>query len=132
MICFYSFYFYDIMSQTKESSLEFINDHIIEIIVDNWKEMKELSNNYTTFETFEQVEFLIEIEEVLELIKDLKEDESAAKLTIIKEKYTEFLTPENFTNEGVYLDACNSICQELKRVDQLLTIIRKHNSRWSV
>jgi len=120
------------MSQTEESSLEFISDHIIEIIVDNRKEMKELSDNYTTFETFEQVEFLMEIEEVLELIKDLKEDESAAKLTIIKEKYTEFLTPENFTNEGVYLDACNSICQELKRVDQLLAIIRKHNSRWGV
>ena len=115
------------MPCTKQLSLEFINDHIIEAIVNNWREIRELSKNFTSHESCEQVEFLYEIDEVLELIKDLKEDECAAKLTIIKDKYTEFLIPENFTNEGVYLNACNSIYQQIKFVDNFLKIIKSQS-----
>jgi hypothetical protein len=110
----------------KQWSLDFIEEHLIEVIIKIWDHIEELSENYTSHEYHEQVILLIDTQDILELIKDFKVEEAEKNFSILKEKSTDFLDPENFINEGVYLICCDDMMEKFKLINSFLRIVKKH------
>ena len=110
----------------KQGSLDFIEEHLIKIINENNDYIAELSEYYTSHEYHEQVILLIDTQDILELIKDFKVEEAEENFSILKEESTDFLDPERFINEGVYLICCDDMMDKFKLIDSFLRIVKLH------
>ena len=110
----------------KQGSLDFIEEHLIKVINQINDQIVELSENFTSHEYHEQVMLLIDTEDILELIKDFKVEEAEENFSILKEKSTDFLDPERFKNEGVYLICCDDMMEKFKLINSFLRIVKKH------
>jgi len=110
----------------KQWSLDFIEEHLIKIINQIDEHIEEMSENYTSHEHYHEVGLFIDIGEILELIKDFKVEEAEENFSILKEKSTDFLDPERFINEGVYLTCCDDFMSKFKLIDQFLKIVKLH------
>ena len=110
----------------KQRSLDFIEEHLIDIINQIDEQIVELSENYTSYEHYHEVKLFSDTEDILELIKDFKVEEAEENFSILKEKSIDFLDPETFINEGVYLSCCDDFMSKFKLIDTFLKIVKKH------
>jgi hypothetical protein len=110
----------------KQWSLDYIEKHLTKIINQIDEHIEKMSENYTSHEYHEQVVLLIDTGEILELIKDFKVEEAEEIFSILKEESTDFLDPERFINEGVYLSACDALMSTFKLIDTFLNIVKFH------
>ena len=110
----------------KQRSLDFIEKHLIKIINQIDEQIVELSDNYTSHEHHNEVILLIDTGDIFELIKDFKVEEAEENFSILKEKSIDFLDPERFINEGVYLSVCDALMSNFKLIDTFLNIVKIH------
>ena len=116
----------------KQRSLDFIEEHLSDIINDINEQIVEMSENYTSHEYHDEVVLFIDVGDILELIEEFKVEEAEENFTILKEKSTDFLDPAKFINEGVYLSCCSDYMSKFKVINQFLKIVKNHITKYGL